>query len=164
MILSVCSPRILELQAGQQWKSPSRQQLIDHFLESIEQAKKDLHPPDGEETKDPDHDALQRRIDNLSRAISASRSYLQKLDYWRGVPESAQNNGEPTLEVAPAFGKVDANSPEATRAHILEANQDHEIRGISKDAEVDVAPSLLRTAQGQAEGGSVDKGKGREED
>ncbi|KAL8897943.1 MAG: hypothetical protein Q9207_006951 [Kuettlingeria erythrocarpa] len=142
----------------------SRQQLIDHFLESIEQAKKDLHPPDNDETKDRDQDALQRRIKNLSQAISASRSYLQRLDYWKGGPESAETSGEPTLEVAPAFGTVDANWSEATRAHIFEANQDHEIRGISKDAEVDVAPSLLRTAQGQAGGGSVDKGKGKEED
>ncbi|KAL8918277.1 MAG: hypothetical protein Q9208_007445 [Pyrenodesmia sp. 3 TL-2023] len=142
----------------------SRQQLIDHFTESIDRAKEDLYPSNDDEAKDPDQDTLQRRIDYLSQAISASRAYLQKLDYWRGALESTDTSGAPTLEVPPPFGKDDPDWPEATRAHIVEANRDNEIRGISKDAEVDVAPSLLRTAQGQAEGGSVDKGKGKEED
>lgn len=147
----------------------SRQQLIDHFRESIDRAKDDLHRPGNDrEAKDPDQDTLQRKIDYLFQAISAAHSYLQKLDYWKGAPESTNTSGEPTLEVTPPFGKDDADWPEATRAHIVEANQDNEIRGISKDAEVDVAPSLLRTAQGQGqgqgEGGSADKGKGKEED
>ncbi|KAL8763074.1 MAG: hypothetical protein Q9184_001034 [Pyrenodesmia sp. 2 TL-2023] len=142
----------------------SRQQLIDHFLESIDRAKEDLHRPrnDGE-AKDPDQDTLQRKIDYLSQAISASRSYLRNLDYWKDALEITNTSGEPTLEVTPPFGKDNADWPEATRAHIVEATQGNEIRGIPKDAEVDAAPSLLRTAQGQAEGGSVDKGKGKEE-
>ncbi|KAI4120459.1 MAG: hypothetical protein LQ338_007002 [Usnochroma carphineum] len=147
----------------------SRQQLMDNLTKSLDRAKEDVQQTSGSEEKEKDpeeQEAVNRRIDSLARAISAARAFLEGLDYWRGALDDSNNIS--TLTVAPAFGNDDMDGAEETIAHIQEANADNEIRGIPKDAEVDVAPSLLRTAQGQAEegpaAGVVDKGKGKEKE
>lgn len=139
----------------------SRQRFIVNLHESLSQAK-EIRDSDREK-EDLDRETVRRKIDNLSRAIDASRAYLKEFDYWKDASES-NIRGESALAVKPPFGEDDSNWPEETRAHIESDNADNEIRGISTDAEVDVAPSLLRTAQGQTEGpgdGSLDKGKGK---
>ncbi|KAL9007627.1 MAG: hypothetical protein Q9173_007149 [Seirophora scorigena] len=157
----------------------SRQQLLDHILENLDRAREDLQQQqeqqqntasekeadDGDEEKDPA--SLHRTIDNLSRALSASQSSLRELDYWKDASESSMRRRS-TLTVAPptfgnkegkgdptGAGEDDVNWPEETRAHVEKANPGADIRGISKDAEIDAAPSLLRTAQEmqQGEGG-----------
>ncbi|KAI4113967.1 MAG: hypothetical protein LQ345_005167 [Seirophora villosa] len=141
----------------------SRQQLLDHILDTLDRAKEDLQQNTASEKaadddeKDPS--SLHRTIDNLSRALAASQSSLRELDYWKDAPESSMR-GRSTLTVAPPTfngnteGKGDRSSsdtggdgPEETRAHVEDANPGADIRGISKDAEIDAAPSLLRTAQ-----------------
>ncbi|KAI4141911.1 MAG: hypothetical protein L6R39_005142 [Caloplaca ligustica] len=140
----------------------SRQQLLDQLLESLDKTK-DRQASAGNET-DVDRESLQRNLASLSKAIDVARAYLDGLDYWRDASDN-NRRGKSPLTVDPAFGNNDMDWPEETKAHIQGANTDNEIRGIPKDADVDVAPSLLRTAQGQAEGsatGTVNKGKEKE--
>ncbi|KAL8852254.1 MAG: hypothetical protein Q9221_002856 [Calogaya cf. arnoldii] len=138
----------------------SRQQLYSYISEALDKAREE-HAPDNEESAE--QDAMERNIDNLSRAANASRAYLDGLEYWKDLSKQ-RKLGKSSLTVEPAFGTDDVDWPEETKAHIEEENDDNEIRGIPDDADIDIAPSLLRTAQGQAEGsggGSEDKGKGK---
>ncbi|KAL8783097.1 MAG: hypothetical protein Q9213_004854 [Squamulea squamosa] len=139
----------------------SRQQLYGHISEALDKARMSQNSND--EKDGPEQDALNRKIDNLSRAADASRAYLDGLEYWKGVSRSLKL-GKTGLTVEPAFGTNDMDWPKETKAHIEEENANNEIRGIPDDADTDFAPSLLRTAQGQTQGsasGSVDKGKGK---
>ncbi|KAL8981956.1 MAG: hypothetical protein Q9177_005420 [Variospora cf. flavescens] len=149
----------------------SRQQLMDRILETLDRAKEDLsqqEQKDVEEEKDEEKDPatkLHGTINNLTRALSAAQSSLKELDYWKSASESNMR-GRSSLTVAPpAFGKgsnnndtnrdaadgsaLERNWPEETRAHIEEANPQTEIRGIPEDADIDTAPSLLRTKREQ---------------
>ena len=142
----------------------SRQQLFHYLVEALNQVKDS--PASGNKSEEIDQEAADRKVENLQRAIDALRVSLGRLDYWADATEN-EKLGESRLTVAPAFGKGDTDSPEETIAHIQEANSGNRIRGIPKEADVDTAPSLLRTAQEQAEGpasGSVDKGKGKEKE
>lgn len=142
----------------------SRQQLYSHISEALDNARNDQ--AFGNEKGDAEQDAKERQIENLSRAAEASRAYLDGLEYWKDA-STKQKLGKSSLTVEPAFGKDDVDWPEETKAHIEEENATNEIRGIPDDADTDFAPSLLRTAQGQADEsarGSVDKGKGRAEE
>ncbi|KAL9023861.1 MAG: hypothetical protein Q9196_006922 [Gyalolechia fulgens] len=141
----------------------SRQQLFDHLVQALEEAE-DSQAPDTK-SEELDRESLGRRINNIARAVDASRAYLGELDYWTSATEN-ERLGRSNLTVAPAFGKDSTDWPEATRTHIREANTDNQIQGIPEGADVDTAPSLLRTAHEQAEGpagGSMAKGKGKEQ-
>ncbi|KAL8804426.1 MAG: hypothetical protein Q9200_005835 [Gallowayella weberi] len=142
----------------------SRQQLYSHISAALDEARKSQAGDD--QAQDTDKDASGQKVDNLSRAVNATRAYLEGLEYWRDTSRS-QKLGKSGLQVKPAFGKDGMDWPKETKAHIEEENANNEIRGIPDDADTDVAPSLLRTAQGQAvgpTGGSLDKGKGRAQD
>ncbi|KAL8832872.1 MAG: hypothetical protein Q9170_004714 [Blastenia crenularia] len=142
----------------------SRQQLFEYLSQALASAQS--NQIFDSKSIGSDHHALERKIDNLSKAMDAARTYLSRLDYWTDATE-AEKLGKSRLTIPPAFGKDNMDWPEETRAHIEEANTDNRIRGIPKEADVDTAPSLLRTAQEQAEsaaGGPVDKGKGRQQD
>ncbi|KAI4262295.1 MAG: hypothetical protein L6R42_002523 [Xanthoria sp. 1 TBL-2021] len=142
----------------------SRQQLYRHISEALDNASEDQ--VSGNEKEDAEQEAKERQIDNLSRAADASRAYLDGLEYWKDA-SMKQKLGKSSLTVEPAFGKDDVDWPEETKAHIEEEKATNEIRGIPDDADTDFAPSLLRTAQGQAEGsarGSLDKGKRKAEE
>ncbi|KAL8909338.1 MAG: hypothetical protein Q9171_005096 [Xanthocarpia ochracea] len=139
----------------------SRQQLYSHISEALDKARQ--NQASNHEKEDAERDAKERRIENLSRAADASRAYLDGLEYWKDVSTS-QKLGKSSLTVEPAFGNDGGDWPEETKAHIEEENANNEIRGIPDDADVDFAPSLLRTAQGQtvdSTGGPLDKGKGK---
>ncbi|KAL8946817.1 MAG: hypothetical protein Q9222_006842 [Ikaeria aurantiellina] len=143
----------------------SRQQLFGYIHTVLEEAQHKKES-DTDKDEDVDQEAVERKIDNLSRALDTARSYLANLEYWRDISEI----DDPGLTVAPAFGdgKDNEDALEETKAHIEEENGRNEIRGIPKDAETDFAPSPLRTAHDQAEESAVaegvDKGKGREMD
>ncbi|KAI4245816.1 MAG: hypothetical protein L6R40_002344 [Gallowayella cf. fulva] len=142
----------------------SRQQLYGHISEALDKTRESQRSDN--KAEEADEDAIERRIDGLSRAADASRSYLEGLEYWRDT-STDQKLGVSSIQVEPAFGRNGTDWPGETVAHIEEENAGNEIRGIPDDADTDIAPSLLRTAQGQAEGsagGSVDKGKGKARD
>lgn len=141
----------------------SRQQLFDHLVQTLKETGESQAP--GNTSENLDNEAVHRKIGYMTRAVDASRSYLKQLEYWTDATES-ERRGESSLTVPPAFGKDDIDWSEDTRAHIEEANTENQIQGIPKEADVDTAPSPLRTAHEQMEGpagGSLDKGKGKEE-
>ncbi|KAL8726308.1 MAG: hypothetical protein Q9181_006107 [Wetmoreana brouardii] len=142
----------------------SRKQLLNYLLEALDKAKSRQDSESGEEEKDPEE--LSRKMDNLSRAVDVSRVYLSGLEYWENALEGGMID-DSGPKVAPAFGKDDMDWPEETKAHIEEENADNEIRGIPEGADINVAPSPLRTSQNQTEdsaGAALDKGKGRAAD
>ncbi|KAL8697107.1 MAG: hypothetical protein Q9201_007304 [Fulgogasparrea decipioides] len=142
----------------------SRQQLFNYLLEGLDKAKSGRDSESGKEEKD--REELHRKIDNLSRAVDVSLVYLSGLEYWENALESGRID-DSGPNVAPAFGKDDMDWPEETKAHIEEENANNEIRGIPEGADIDVAPSPLRTSQSQADdsaGATRDKGKGRTAD
>ncbi|KAL8653581.1 MAG: hypothetical protein Q9226_003796 [Calogaya cf. arnoldii] len=138
----------------------SRQQLYSYISGALDKAREE---PVSENEGSAEQDAKKHYIDNLSRAADATRAYLDGLEYWKDA-STKHKLGKSSLTVEPAFGTDDVDWPEETKAHIEEETLNNEIRGIPNDADIDFAPSLLRTAQGQAEesgGGSEDKGKGK---
>lgn len=143
----------------------SRQQLHNYLVEALETAKSSRDSDSGEEGSD--EKAVNRNIDNLSRAVEASRTQLDGLEYWRDASKTDKVDSS-GLTVTPACGNGDVDWPEETKAHVEEEKDSNfEIRGIPADADIDIAPSPLRTSQSQAQastGGSADKGKGRERD
>ncbi|KAL8634448.1 MAG: hypothetical protein Q9228_007957, partial [Teloschistes exilis] len=142
----------------------SRQQLFSYILEALEIAKSTEAGEHQEENFD--QEAMDRKISNLTKALEASRAYLDGMQYWQDSPKDEKIDGSgPT--VAPAFGKGDTDWPEETKAHIEEENGNNEIKGIPENADVDVAPSPLRTFQSQVQpsaNSNLDKGKGKAED
>ncbi|KAI4187554.1 MAG: hypothetical protein L6R41_002742 [Letrouitia leprolyta] len=140
----------------------SRQQLFDHLVQTLKKAEEGK--ASGTKNENSDDEAMNRKIGYIIRAVDASRTFLKGLDYWTDATED-ERRGESSFTVAPAFGKDAVDWSEDTRAHIQEANTENQIRGIPKEADVDTAPSPLRTAHEQMEGpaaGSMDKGKGKE--
>ncbi|KAL8690921.1 MAG: hypothetical protein Q9224_004294, partial [Gallowayella concinna] len=103
----------------------SRQQLYGHISEALNKAKKSQAGDD--QAHDTDKDAVEHRIENLSRAVDASRAYLELLEYWTDTSMS-QKLGTSGLHVEPAFGKDGMDWYEEIRAHIEEKNADNEIR------------------------------------
>ncbi|KAI4257338.1 MAG: hypothetical protein LQ352_001688 [Teloschistes flavicans] len=142
----------------------SRQQLFNYILEALETAKSTEAGEDQEQGFD--QEAIDRKMSNLTKALEASRAYLDGMQYWQDSPQDEKVDGSgPT--VAPAFGKGDTDWPEETKAHIEEENGNNEIKGIPANADVDVAPSPLRTFQSQVQpsaNSNLDKGKGKAED
>lgn len=59
----------------------SRAQLLDHLVEAINRTK-DSQASDTK-SEDIDQEMIDRKIDNLKRAMNASRTYLSGLDYWQ---------------------------------------------------------------------------------
>ncbi|KAI4171899.1 MAG: hypothetical protein LQ343_003976 [Gyalolechia ehrenbergii] len=141
----------------------SRQQLFDYLVQALKEAE-DSQASDTK-SEESDRESVDRRINSMTRAVDASRAYLSGSDYWTDATER-ERLGKSSHTVAPAVGEDSTDWPEETRSHIQEANTDNQIRGIPKEADVDTAPSPLRTAHEQAEGsagGSMDKGKGKEQ-
>ncbi|KAL8940916.1 MAG: hypothetical protein Q9216_002546 [Gyalolechia sp. 2 TL-2023] len=141
----------------------SRQQLFEYLVQVLKQAKNSQTSET--ESENSDHEEANRKAEYVTRAVDASRTYLSGLDYWTDATEN-EKLGKSSLMVVPAFGQDSTDWPEETRIHIQEANTDNQIRGIPKEADVDTAPSPLRTAHEQAEGPpdeSMDKGKGKEQ-
>ncbi|KAL8693965.1 MAG: hypothetical protein Q9218_001323 [Villophora microphyllina] len=142
----------------------SRQQLFNHILEALETTKRAAWKD--REKEDFDEDGLDRKISDLSKALDAARAYLDGLQYWQNTLKDGKIDSSGPA-VASAFGKDDEDRPKKTIAHLEEENANNEIKGIPENADVDVAPSPLRTFQNQGQtsaSGQLDKGKGKAEE
>ncbi|KAL8870551.1 MAG: hypothetical protein Q9174_003431 [Haloplaca sp. 1 TL-2023] len=144
----------------------SREHLHNHLVEALDNVKTLKNSDEGKEESDPGEET--RKIENLSRAVEASQKHLDGIEYLNDASTTRKIDSS-TLGVEPAFGTTDADWPEEARAHIEEQKSTNEIRGIPAGADVDIAPSPLRTSHAQAESQAsatevLDKGKGREED
>ncbi|KAL9585605.1 MAG: hypothetical protein Q9212_001427 [Teloschistes hypoglaucus] len=145
----------------------SRQQLFNNIVEALETIKK-TETGEHQKEEDFDQEATDRKISNLTKALEAARAYLDGMQYWQDSPkdEKIDDSGP---SVAPVFGNGDNTDwPGETKAHIEEENDsNNEIKGIPENADVDVAPSPLRTFQNQVQpdaDSNLVKGKGKAED
>ena len=144
----------------------SREQLHNHLIETLNTVESLKDSDEGKEESDPE--AESRKIENLSRAVEASRKHLDGIEYLSDAL-TTQKMDSSTLGVEPAFRSTDMDWPAETKAHIEEQKSTNEIRGIPAGADVDIAPSPLLTSHAQAESQAsatefLDKGKGREQD
>ncbi|KAL8641131.1 MAG: hypothetical protein Q9228_002033 [Teloschistes exilis] len=144
----------------------SRQQLFNNIVEALEKTKSS-EAGEHQKEEDFDQEAIDRKISNLTKALEAARAYLEGMQYWRDSPKDEKMDDSGPTD-APAFSKGDADWPEETKAHIEEENDgNNEIKGIPENADVDVAPSPLRTFQNQVQpsiDNNLDKGKGKADD
>ena len=141
------------------------------LLKALDDALATSAPSSNDPTEQ--QEAHHRRIDNLLNAITAAGVHVADQDYWRSLQAKAKGE-EPELKADQSFAldganKSDLEPRDDIAAHIdEEGGVNHEIRGISKDAEISVEPGIRRPdtetedmAQGLMEE-VVDKGKGKE--
>ena len=145
----------------------SRQQLYEYLQKaasSAQPSRADAQNHDSLDKDDDDEEVAARKVENLNKAIQASKDYLKRLEYWRGLTERGSPTGLSPLMV-PAFGGDGKSTAEQAKAHIEDEKFGNEIRGIPEGADISVAPSPLRTAQSQSQSSpddTVSKGKERE--
>ena len=124
----------------------SRRQLQHYLLRALDEATKACDSPDSDSEE---KEAQKCKVDNLIKAVDATGIHVNDQDYWSDLKArtQAKDSASPIDQTdhLDADRSVDIASKDEAREHIeAEGDVGDEIKGISEEAEVSVAPRIRR--------------------